>query len=57
MFFMKSFNNLLYLFRIKKLINVIGAHLKTDADKRAYIELTNKLSTFDPNKIVRKRKA
>merc|ERR1712156_630216 len=43
--------------QIKKLINVIGAHLRTDADKRAYIELTNKLSTFDPNKIVRKRKA
>ena len=42
--------------QIKKLITLIGAHLKTDADKRAYIELTKNMASYDPNKIVRRRK-
>ena len=42
--------------QIKKLITVIGAHLKTDADKRAYIELTKNMASYDPNKVIRRRK-
>jgi len=42
--------------QIKKLITVIGAHLKTDADKRAYIELTKNMASYDPHKRAFKRK-
>ena len=46
-----------FFFRLKKLVNLIGAHWSVDPrTKRGMINLKLPLTDFDPNKIARRRK-